>query len=93
MSQTETDTDLGTVLSTFWQKAEQAQAQGKDKEERAWLEAIVELDTKDVDAWLALAKLVPDAREQMLCYSRALELAPGHPQAKQGLRQARRLMR
>lgn len=90
MSQTEADTDLETILSTFWQKAEQAQAQGKDKEERAWLEAIVDLDEGDVAAWLALARLVPDARERMQCYSQVLQVAPGNPEAKQGLRQTRR---
>ena len=86
-------TELEIVLSTFWDRAHQAQEAGHEYEARAWLEAIVELDTNDVEAWLALAALVPDAREQMLCYSRALELAPGHPQAKQGLRQARRQLR
>jgi len=86
-------TELEIVLSTFWDRAHQAQETGHEHEARAWLEAIVELDTNDVEAWLALAELVPDAREQMLCYSRALELAPGHPQAKKGLRQARRQLR
>jgi len=88
-----TGTDLQTVLSTFWDRAHQAQEAGQEHEARAWLEAIVDLDATDVDAWLALAALIPDAREQMFCYSRALEIAPGHPQAKQGLRQARRQMR
>jgi hypothetical protein len=84
------DADLETVLATFWGKVEAAQAEGKEVEARGWLEGIVELDQQDADAWLALARLVPDARERMLCYSRVLELSPGNTEAKQGLRHARR---
>ena len=78
------------ILSAFWQKAEQAQ--GKEQEARAWLEGIVKLDEVNVDAWLALARLVPDARERMQCYSRVLQLSPGNKEAKLRLRQTRRLL-
>jgi hypothetical protein len=78
------------ILATFWQKAQQAEAKGEDQEARAWLEGIVELDETNVDAWLALARLIDDARERMVCYSHVLELSPGHQEAKTGLRQARR---
>jgi hypothetical protein len=88
-----TGAELETVLATFWDRAQQAQESGHPYEARAWLEAVVELDADDVNAWLALAALVPDARERMLCYSRALELAPGHPVAKKGLRDTRRQLR
>jgi hypothetical protein len=84
------DADLDTVLATFWGKVEEAQAEGKEIEARGWLEGIVELNQQDASAWLALARLVPDARERMQCYSRVLELSPGNAEAKQGLRQARR---
>ncbi len=90
MSEIRQDADLETVLETFWGRANEAQAQGKEQEARGWLEGIVELDHHDADAWLALAKLIPDARERMLCYSQVLQLAPGNVEAKDGLRQARR---
>jgi thioredoxin-like negative regulator of GroEL len=90
MDEIRQDADLETVLETFWGKASEARAQGNDEEARGWLEAIVELDQHDADAWLALAKLVPDARERMLCYSQVLQLSPGNSEAKDGLRQARR---
>jgi hypothetical protein len=54
------------------------------------LEGIVELDQDNVDAWLALARLISNPRERMLCYTQVLELSPGHPEAKAGLRQTRR---
>jgi hypothetical protein len=90
MTEIRQDADLETVLETFWGKANKAQAQGKRQEARAWLEGIVELDHHDPEAWLALAKLVPDAQERMLCYSQVLQLSPGNTEAKDGLRQARR---
>jgi uncharacterized protein HemY len=79
-----------TILATFWQNAQQAQREGEESKARAWLEGIVELDQDNVDAWLALARLIPDARERMLCYIHVLELSPGHPEAKAGLRKSRR---
>jgi len=84
------DQEQQVILATFREKAEQAEAHGKDQEARAWLEGIVELDETDVDAWLALARLIPDARERMQCYSQVLQIAPGNDQAKRGLRRARR---
>jgi thioredoxin-like negative regulator of GroEL len=90
MSDTEANNELETVLTTFWQKAEQAQAEGNETQARAWLEGIVDLDEGNVEAWLALARLVADARERMQCYSHVLQLSPGNQEAKQGLRQARR---
>ena len=90
MSGIKHDADLEIVLATFWGKANEAQAQGKEEEARGWLEGIVELDQKDPRAWLALARLVPDAQERMQCYSRVLQLSPGNVEAKHGLRQARR---
>jgi len=92
MSNDQTDPKEQIILATFWEKAKQAAAQGQHEQARAWIEGIVELDGKNVDAWLRLAQLVPDARERMLCYSRVLELAPGNPQAKAGLRRTRREM-
>jgi thioredoxin-like negative regulator of GroEL len=80
------------VLETFWAKAQQAIREGKDQEARAWLEGIVELDAENADAWIALARVVPDPREQMLCYANVLDLSPGNAEAKAGLRQARRLL-
>jgi hypothetical protein len=90
MSGIKRDADVETVLATFWGKANEAQAQGNEEGARGWLEGIVELDQNDPGAWLALAKLVPDARERMQCYSRVLQLSPGNVEAKHGLRQARR---
>jgi hypothetical protein len=78
------------IVSTFWQKADDAAAQNRAEEARAWLEGIVAIDETNVEAWLQLADLIPDPRERMQCYARVLELSPGHPQAKAGLRQARR---
>jgi thioredoxin-like negative regulator of GroEL len=82
--------DQKAVLETFLAKAEQAAQEGREQQARAWLEGVVELDEENVDAWLALAKLIPDAREQMLCYAQVLQLSPGNAKAKVGLRQARR---
>ena len=78
------------ILAAFWQRAEQAGAQDRREEARAWMEGIVELDDRNVDAWLRLASLIPDARERMQCYARVLELSPGNAEAREGLRQARR---
>ena len=90
MGEQHQDPQQEIILATFWQKAQQAEAQGKDNEARAWLEGIVELDDTNIDAWLALARLISDAQERMVCYSHVLELSPGHEEAKTGLRQARR---
>jgi hypothetical protein len=90
MSEIRQDADLDAVLETFWGKANDAQAQGNEEEARGWLEGIVELDHRDPHAWLALAKLVPNARERMLCYSQVLQLSPGNAEAKDGLRRTRR---
>ena len=90
MNKPRTNPEEKEVLSTFWDRAQQAQAQGRDQEARAWLEGIVEIDQKNVEACLALARLIPDARERMDCYSRVLQLSPGNDQAKAGLRRARR---
>jgi hypothetical protein len=90
MSGIKQDADLDSVLTTFWERVEEAQAKGQEVEARGWLEGIVEIDQHDANAWLALARLIPDARERMQCYSRVLELSPGNTEAKQGLRRARR---
>jgi hypothetical protein len=82
--------ELRDVLATFWRKAQEAQDQGQDSQARAWLEGIVELDEGDIDAWLALARLIPDAGERMQYYSEILQRSPGNLEAKQGLRKARR---
>lgn len=78
------------VLAAFWQRVENAQQKGDEQAARAWLEGIVELDAQNVDAWLALARLTANARERMEYYSNVLQLSPGHQEAKDGLRQARR---
>ena len=90
MSETETAADRETVLETFWEKSRAAMAQDDDERARAWLEGIVELDADNVEGWLALARVTPDPRERMLCYSRILQLAPGNSEAKRGLRETRR---
>jgi len=84
------DPDTQNVVSVFWEKAQQAAAQQDAESERAWLEGIVELNRTDVAAWLRLASLIADPRERMQCYARVLEISPGHPEAKVGLRNARR---
>ena len=80
------------VVDTFRQRAEQAIEQGQAEQARAWMEGVVALDDQNADAWLFLASLIPDARERMQCYARALQLSPGNAQAKAGLRKARRSM-
>jgi hypothetical protein len=90
MSGNQTDSELQEIVSTFWRRAERATAEDRAEEARGWIEGIVELDDTNIDAWLRLASLVPDPRERMLCYSRVLELAPGHPEARAGIRRARR---
>jgi thioredoxin-like negative regulator of GroEL len=82
--------DQKTVVETFLGKAQQAAQEGQEQEARAWLEGVVELDAENVEAWLALASLIPDPRERMLCYANILQLSPGNPEAKAGLRQTRR---
>ena len=78
------------IVETFMQKARQAAAEGKDEQARMWLEGAVELDDDNVEAWLRLAELIPDARERMQCYVRVLELEPGNAKARAGIRKARR---
>lgn len=84
------DPEKQAIVSTFWERADQAAAENNPEEERAWMEGIVEVDDTNVEAWLRLAALIPDARERMQCYARILELSPGNSQAKQGLRRAMR---
>jgi thioredoxin-like negative regulator of GroEL len=84
------DVEQQAIVQTFLQKAAQAAAEGKDEQARAWLEGVVELDDANIEAWLRLAELVPDARERMYCYAHVLEIAPGNAQAKAGIRRARR---
>ena len=90
VNENDTASEQQAVVESFWQKAEQAVVEGNDEEARAWLEGIVELDDGNVDAWLRLANLIPNARERMQCYARVLELSPGNQQAKVGIRKARR---
>jgi Tfp pilus assembly protein PilF len=90
MNERQTDSDSQAVIATFWEKAEQAVAQNQPEQARAWMEGIVELDAQNVDAWLRLASLISDPREQMQCYARVLELNPGNVQAKAGIRKAMR---
>ena len=90
MNNSSTTSEQQSAVDSFWHRAEQAAAQGNHEEARAWMEGVVELDECNVEAWLRLASFVPAVRERMQCYARALELSPGHPQAKAGLRQARR---
>ena len=90
MGEQQADTEQETVLATFWQKARQEQAKGNDIQARAWLEGIVELDDSSVDAWLELARMIPDPRERMQCFAKVLQLSPGHEEARAGLRRARR---
>ncbi|MBN1639647.1 MAG: hypothetical protein JXA09_00335 [Anaerolineae bacterium] len=90
MSEIETASDRDVVLETFWARSREAMERGDNERARAWLEGIVELDSGDVEGWLALARLTPDPRERMQCYSQVLQLSPGNDEAKRGLRQARR---
>ncbi|MBN1581777.1 MAG: hypothetical protein JXA89_13820 [Anaerolineae bacterium] len=83
-------TDQQVIIDTFWHKANQAADKGKNEDARAWFECIVELDDRDVDAWLRLADLIPDARERMHCYVHVLEISPGNVQARNGIRTTRR---
>jgi hypothetical protein len=90
MSETNTASDRDVILDTFWGRWRAAMEQGDDEQARAWLEGIVELDQTNVEGWLALARLIPDPRERMQCYSQVLQLSRGNTEAKEGLRQARR---
>jgi Tfp pilus assembly protein PilF len=90
MSKSTTASEQQAIVDTFLQNAEQAASQGQEEEARAWLEGAVEVDENNVDAWLRLAQVIPDARERMECYGRVLALAPGDSRAKAGLRKTRR---
>jgi len=90
MNKEATVSEEANVVETFWAKSERAAAQGNHDEARAWMEGVVELDHNNVQAWLRLASLIPSVRERMQCYARVLELSPGNPEAKAGLRKARR---
>jgi Tfp pilus assembly protein PilF len=90
MGMSDTAADRDVVLETFWERSREAMERGDEEQARAWLEGIVELDGDDVEGWLALARVTPDPRERMQCYSQILQLSPGNDEAKKGLRQARR---
>ncbi len=85
--------DQQTVLDTFWQQANHSAGAGQNEEARSWLEGIVELDDDNIEAWLRLAELIPDARERMHCYVRVLEISPRNAQARTGIRKTRRELR
>ena len=80
------------VLDTFWEKAEQARAKGDANDARGWLEGMIELDEKNIAAWLRLAELSPDARERMSRYVQVLEFDPKNAEARDGIRKTRRLL-
>ena len=90
MAEAQTSPERQEVVATFWQKADQAAAEDSIEEARGWMEGVVELDGGNAEAWIRLADLIPDARERMQCYARALQLDPGNREAKQGLRRTRR---
>ena len=90
MSEKHVDVEQQAIVETFFKKAMQAVAEGKDEQARAWLEGVVELDDGNVGAWLRLAELIPNARERMYCYVRALEIVPGNARARAGIRKTRR---
>jgi hypothetical protein len=90
MGEKQTGIEQQIVIDTFWKNANQAADTGKHEDARAWLEGIVELDDNHIEAWLRLADLIPDARERMHCYVRALEISPGNVQARKGIRKTRR---
>ena len=90
MSEIYADVEQQVIVDTFLQKATQAAAEGNSEQARAWLEGVVELDDDNVDAWLCLADLIPDARERMYCYVHVLEMSPGNAKARAGIRKTRR---
>lgn len=83
-------TDPQVIIDAFWVKANQAADKGENEAARAWLEGIVELNNDDVNAWLRLADLIPDAHERIHCYVRVLEISPGNEHAKSGIRRTRK---
>ncbi|MBN1935210.1 MAG: hypothetical protein JW934_11120 [Anaerolineae bacterium] len=85
--------ELGRIVDTFWQKADRAEAQDDAEDARAWMEAIVELDAANLEAWLRLAELIPDAQERMQCYVHVLEVDPRNVGAREGIRKTRRELR
>lgn len=85
--------DLHQVIRTFWQNADRAEAQNDVESARAWMEAIVQLDEKNADAWLRLAGLVSDAQERMYCYVQVLEIDPRNESARAGIRKTRKEVR
>lgn len=64
----------------------QAQA-GQREQARQTLMQVVELDEKNVSAWLWLSGLVDDLEEHEVCLQNVLDLEPNHPAARKGLAQ------
>lgn len=64
----------------------QAAAQAGQRElARRYLQAAIDLDPNNVDAWLWLAGVQDDPMETKQCLERVLELDPGNVQAQRGL--------
>ncbi len=85
--------ELSHIVDTFWQKADRAEAQDDADGTRAWMEAIVQIDTANLDAWLRLAELIADPQERMQCYVHVLEIDPRNESARAGIRQTRKELR
>lgn len=89
----ERNDELAHIVDTFWQKADRAEAQDDVEDARAWMEAIVEVDAANLDAWLRLAELIADPQERMQCYVHVLEVDPRNESARAGIRQTRKELR
>jgi len=67
------------------QRGQAAALVGRQEEARQHLRRAVELDPKNVEAWLLLAGVEQDPLRKAVCFDTILEIDPDHVQARLGL--------
>ena len=72
------------------QRGRAAARAGQRARARRYFAAVLEIDARQADAWLARAAVVDDPQEKLAHLARVLELDPGNRQAREAIRSARR---
>ncbi|MEW5958965.1 MAG: tetratricopeptide repeat protein [Chloroflexota bacterium] len=68
------------------QDGQNAIAQGNLQQARLIFEALLQENTRNEQAWLGLAQVLPDTEDKRICYENVLKIDKGNEAAKEGLR-------
>jgi hypothetical protein len=69
-------------MSTLWEDAQIAIAEGKTREAHVHLAKLLKQEPKNSEAWFMLSTIVPSAGQQEIFLKKALKIDPNHEGAK-----------